>query len=60
MKSFVWFLLWCFDAVISKLAASYHDQQMFTEAESLHQKRLSLLDDMPGIDTEEIGTGQNY
>ena len=46
-----------FVAVLGKLAACYTAQEMFTEAESVHQIELSLLNERPDDNQQDLATG---
>ena len=49
--------IYVFVAVLNHLAKCYMDMEMFTEAEGLYQRNLSLLVDKPGENKQEIATG---
>ena len=44
--------------VLDELAKCYTAQEMFTEAESLYQVELSLLNERPEDNKRDIGIGQ--
>ena len=46
-----------FVAVLGKLVACYTAQEMFTEAESVHQIQLSLLNERPDANQQDLATG---
>ena len=51
-------MVYVFVAVLGHLALCCTNQQMFTEAERIYQRELSLLKDKPFENRQQIATGQ--